>query len=121
LCSGSKVERLAVEGIGLLVVAGLAQGKAHQVVHVGMLIDRQQRRELDERTLVVHGLELGAHRREVRRILRGDVVDGERAGGAERRAGERGQDQEHGSVHGSHPFDYAAPLSLHAVFIRLSA
>ena len=79
LVLGIEVERLAVERVGLLVVAGLAQAEAHQIVDIGMLIGRQHRRELGERAFEVLGLDLGAHRGEVRRILRGDIVDRERA------------------------------------------
>jgi hypothetical protein len=80
LVLGVELERLAIEGIGLLGVAGLAQAEAHEVVDVGMLVRLQHRRQLGDRGLEILGLDLGTDRGEVGRVARGDDVDGERAG-----------------------------------------
>src|SRR5262249_46206466 len=47
-----EIERLAIEREGLLLIAGLAQTEAHQIVDVGMLVFVQHRRQLRERALV---------------------------------------------------------------------
>src|ERR1700730_6754629 len=46
LVIGIEVERLAIERVGLLVVAGLAQAEPHEVVDVGVLISREHGSEL---------------------------------------------------------------------------
>src|SRR5262249_62279125 len=52
LVLGVEVEGFSVERIGLLVVAGLAQAKTHQVVNVGVLMGLEHRGELRDRSFV---------------------------------------------------------------------
>ena len=102
---GIEVERFFVEGIGLLVVAGLAQAETHQVVDIGVLMGLEHRGELRDRGLVILGLDLGADGGEVRRVAGGDVIHGERAGGSKRGADEQHRKPKRRRFHDDLRFD----------------
>lgn len=123
LVLGVELEGLAVEGVGLLVVAGLAQAKAHQVVDIGVLMGLEHRGELRDRGLVILGLDLGAHGGEVRRVAGGDVIDGERAGGSKRGADEQHRKPKRRRFHDDLRFDCVSQVAIIAahVFMTVNA